>query len=75
MKKLKELWDRTTLKTTKNCEWEDLSIDTGGWIYVPQGSKFGDTLIMLDDDYENSGDDCLFISELIKEFKKEVEDG
>lgn len=50
-------------------EWENLEIETddeGTHIYVPQGSHLGDTLIALDDTYETSGEDCLYIQEACK---------
>jgi hypothetical protein len=38
----------------------------GKFIYVPQCSYLGGTLISLGDDYEKSGEDCLFIQELLR---------
>jgi hypothetical protein len=38
----------------------------GKYVHVPQGSHLGETLITLDDDYEGSGEDCLFIQSLLK---------
>lgn len=35
-------------------------------MYVIQGSHFANTLICLDDTYENSGTDCLLIQKLIQ---------
>ena len=40
------------------------------WIYVRQGACFGNTMITLDDSYENSGDDCFFIQELVKLYRE-----
>jgi hypothetical protein len=36
--------------------------DDGEYVYVPQGSYLDNTLIALEDTYENSGNDCDFIT-------------
>lgn len=52
-------------------EWSDSSRDPdepNELPYVPQGSTLGDTLIMLDDTYENSRADCAIIAALRNAF-------
>lgn len=56
-------WDR--LQATKSKEYP-----LGRFIHVPQGSCFGDTLISLADTYENGGEDCLFIQELVRFYRE-----
>lgn len=74
IEKLKELFDKTTFAEDKNFEWEGLEVEKD-FVYAPQGSHLGKTLIVFDDNYEGSGNDAIFISELLKEFYKEVENG
>ena len=64
--RLKEQRAKTTFKD-KKVYWEGISIDKDedGYVYVPQGSHLGDTLISLDDTYEESGEDCLYVSDVI----------
>lgn len=69
--KLIELFKKTTFHKDKKFDWEGLKIDSD-LIYVPQGSHLGETLIMFDDNYEGSGEDALFISEVLKAFEKDV---
>lgn len=72
VEELKTLWDKTTLKTGKNYDWDCLIVEPDGHVCVPTGSHLGETLILLFQDYEGAGCDCLFISELIKLFVKEI---
>ncbi len=37
-------------------------------IYVPECSTFGSTNIQLSGDYEQDGEDCLFIQELVRAY-------
>ena len=75
IEKLKKLFEKTTFSEEMNLprtfDWEELEIEND-YVYVPQGSHLGQTLIVFDDNYEGSGNDALFISELLKEFVKEV---
>ena len=43
-------------------EWSDRRTDAEGYVYIPQGSYLGETLIMLGDTYENCERDCDFIT-------------
>lgn len=46
-------------------EWDDTRPDDSGLLpYVPQGSHLGNTLICLDDTYENSREDCALVEAL-----------
>ncbi|MEK6881672.1 MAG: hypothetical protein AABY22_18780 [Nanoarchaeota archaeon] len=71
IEKLKKLYENSTFSENDNFDWEDLEVKED-YVYVPQGSHLGETLIVFDDNYEGSGEDALFISELLKEFIKEV---
>ena len=76
IEKLKKLFEDSTFSKDMKFDWEGFQdrILKGGdrFIYVPQGSHLGDTLIVFEDAYEGSGEDALFISELLKEFIKEI---
>lgn len=52
--------------TPRPWEWDGLNRDRvdpeNTFIWVPQGSHLGDTLITLDDTYEGSGEDCDYIA-------------
>ncbi len=56
-------------------EWEGIEFEEipanelGFHIYVPQCAEFGNVLITLDDTYENSGEDCYFIQELMRLYR------
>jgi len=43
----------------EDCEFD---VQPDGWVNVRQGARIGETLIMLDDTYENSGKDWQFIA-------------
>lgn len=52
-------------------EWERMDIEEtedGPYVYVPECAYLGDTLIVLTDTYENSGNDCLYVQTACKEF-------
>ena len=56
-------WDKLTVEEDVDNEagWRSLGVN----IQVPECSAFGDTLIQLAGKYENHGEDCLFIQELV----------
>lgn len=73
-----QLFRQTTFSSLPNDppKWDDMSISKaddyelesyplGVCLFVPQCSAFGSTLIQLGDTYENHGEDCLFIQELV----------
>lgn len=62
---LKDLWEETTFKSDEDCVWEDP--DGSGPM---QGAHLGETLISLDDTYEKSDEDCHFIQEVIRLYRK-----
>ena len=43
-------------------EWSRRKVDDEGYVYIPQGSYLGDTLVMLGDTYENSAKDCDYVA-------------
>lgn len=66
---LERLFEKTNFcKDKKLPEWDDIKIEDD-YVYIPQCSYFGGTLINMGDTYENGGFDGLFIQELIKRFK------
>lgn len=65
----------TTFVEDDDLVWNDMKIEPhedqeafplGVHIYVPQCSYLGESLISLNDTYEQSGEDCLFIQELLR---------
>lgn len=46
--------------------WDNMKIDPDGYVYVPQCSYLGDSLVSLADTYEGSGDFCLLIQEALR---------
>ena len=68
---LKKLYKETTLYKERDFDWSEMKKEKN-YVWVPQGSRLGNTLITFDDDYEGSGEDALFISELLKAFDKEI---
>jgi hypothetical protein len=71
---LRKLYEETSFAGISGDKigWSDLRIEpdlereSGLYVYVPQCSYLGNTLICLADTYEKSGVDCLFIQELIR---------
>ena len=57
------MWDNMSVSKADDYELE--SYPLGVCLFVPQCSAFGSTLIQLGDTYENHGEDCLFIQELV----------
>jgi len=47
-------------------EWDRIRVDSDGYVFVPQGSTFGQTFITMGDVYENGGYDALFIQKLVQ---------
>jgi hypothetical protein len=45
----------------RDWKWNPVNTRKDGTVYVPECSQFGDTLIMLEDTYEGSDEDCLYI--------------
>lgn len=69
---LKKLFKQTTFAKDDPPTWAKLSVaeeDGEKHFYVPQCSMLGETMISLADTYEQSGADCVFISELIRLYK------
>ena len=72
--KINELLERikeTKEEYGKNFPWKwdnlkQINVKDGSYIYVPQGSFLGNTLINLNDNYGNSGFDCLLIEDALK---------
>lgn len=68
---LDQLHQETTIKDAGPC-WSgiktqnDREYPLGVRVHVPEGSYFGGTMICLADTYENGGNDCLFIQELVR---------
>jgi len=52
----------------KSVDEDDGDYPLNLYVYVPECSTFGHTLIMLSGDYEDSGVDCLFLQELVKAY-------
>ena len=75
-KHLTELWDKTSFaQDSETPKWDGLEApDEDGYTFIPQGSHLGNTLIALDDNYEESGADCLFIQGLIAAFRRKILD-
>ena len=59
---LSEVEGLCRLAPEKPREWEGRKQDEEGFVWVPQGSYFGETLICLGDDYEDSGNDCDYVA-------------
>jgi len=55
---------RAAAEAASDCEWawDGMRVASDGHVYVPECSHLGETLISLDDTYENSGNDCAFIA-------------
>lgn len=43
-------------------QWERRKVDAEGYVYIPQGSYLGDTLINLGDTYEYCAKDCDYVT-------------
>ncbi len=49
--------------------WEHRRVDSDGYVYIPQGSTLGETMIMLNDVYEGSANDCDLLAELRNKYR------
>lgn len=67
---LDDLFARTNFNGAKNPKWDGMKMYEDGYIYVHEYSYFGGTLINLAGDYEDSGNDCMFIQELVRLYKE-----
>lgn len=56
-------WDGLEIEVADDSEagWRPLGV----YVHVPECSSFGDTLIQLAGKYEDHGEDCLFLQELV----------
>ena len=50
----------------EDMEWDGIRVDGDGYVFVPQGSTFGNTLITTGDVYEHGGYDAMFIQKLVQ---------
>lgn len=66
LEEISKLFKKSTFSDNSDFEWNGLEIDEEDYVYVPQGSHLGGTLICFDDNYEDSGHDALLITELLK---------
>ena len=62
MTHLTEIEERAKKATEGPWEWSDREVESNGYVYIPQGSTLGDTLIQLGDNYEGYQSDCDFIA-------------
>lgn len=65
------LYWKTSFTTPQT--WQGLKVHQDPFethVHVPQCSHLGDTLISLDDTYEDSGWDCFFIQELLRLYQE-----
>lgn len=75
---LRGLWEHTSFYDDAPSTWDEIHAERrdpeelreeGGWpehIYVGECSHLGNTLIALGDSYEQSGEDCFFLQELLR---------
>ncbi len=63
----KALLEASKVASETEWDWSGRKVDSqDGYVYIPQGSHLGNTLICLGDTYENSAKDCDFISQATK---------
>jgi hypothetical protein len=66
------VWDRIKLDKIPSDEKEGYSkedVAFGYRVYVPECSYFGETTICMSSDYEKSGNDALFLQELVRLYR------
>lgn len=64
--RLARLFNETSFATDGEFKWSSMHIDNDLHIFVPQCSTLGETLICMNDTYEQHGVDALLIQELLR---------